>query len=100
MNTAGVPPPTAPPKRLERRWSRLPWGIEIQTWRLVQTRTLPAESASLPLAAIFPDDDEAELGAIPADVNEDADTLESSPEGDITQESPAPTCRAGEREKP
>ncbi|HVV53344.1 MAG TPA: hypothetical protein VHO06_27050 [Polyangia bacterium] len=100
MSSAAVPLPPPAPKRVERRWSRLPWGIEIQTWRLVQTRTLPAESESLPLAAIFADDEEAELGAIPTDANEQADTLESSPEGDITQESPAPAYRADETEKP
>ena len=100
MSTASVPPPTSPPKKVERRWSRLPWGIEIQTWQLVQTRTLPAESASLPLAAIFADDEEAELGAIPMDANDQADTLESSPEGDITQESPAPSDHTDETGKP
>jgi hypothetical protein len=99
VSAAAVPSPTAPPRKLERRWSRLPWGIEIQTWRLVHTRTLPAESASLPLAAIFADDEEAELGAIPMDANDQADTLESSPEGDITEESPAPSYHADETEK-
>jgi hypothetical protein len=100
VSAAAVPPPPAPPKRVERRWSRLPWGIEIQTWQLVRTRTLPAESESLPLAAIFADDEEAELGAVPMDVNDQADTLESSPEGDITQESPAPSYQMDDREKP
>jgi hypothetical protein len=100
VSTAAIPPPTAPPKKVERRWSRLPWGIEIQTWQLVQTRTLPAESASLPLAAIFADDEEGELGAIPTDANDQADTLESTPEGDITEESPAPSYHTAETEKP
>jgi hypothetical protein len=84
-------------KPIERRWSRHPWGIEIQTWRLVETRTLPAESTSLPLSALF--DDEVEVGAVPSAQNDDADTLET-PVEDVTRENhiaPYDTC---DTEKP
>ena len=83
MSAAGITPPSAP-KKVERRWSRLPWGIEIQTWRLVETRTLPAESASLPLSALL--DDDPDLGAVPCAHNDQADTLETPPGEDVTRE--------------
>jgi hypothetical protein len=89
MSAAGITPPSTP-KKVERRWSRLPWGIEIQTWRLVETRTLPAESASLPLSSLF--DDDAELGAVPCAHSDQADTLESPPGDDITRENVASAC--------
>jgi len=87
MSAAGINPPSAP-RKLERRWSRLPWGIEIQTWRLVETRTLPAEAEGLPLSALF--DDDPDLGAVPSAHNDQADTLESPPGEDITRENVAP----------
>jgi hypothetical protein len=102
VSAAAVPPPTPPmlPKKVERRWSKLPWGIEIQTWQLVQTRTLPVESASLPLATLFADDQDTELGAVPSEPNDQADTLESGPEADGTRENPAPSYDAYKTEKP
>jgi hypothetical protein len=97
MSAPGIIPPSTP-KKVERRWSRLPWGIEIQTWRLVETRTLPAESASLPLSSLF--DDDAELGAVPSAHDDQADTLESPPGEDITRETVAPAYIDYETEKP
>jgi hypothetical protein len=75
------------PERVERRWSRGPWGIQIETWRLVETRTLPTESACLPLSVLF--DDEGEHGAVPCPRNDQADTLETPPDDEITREHPA-----------
>jgi hypothetical protein len=97
MSAAGINSPSAP-KKVERRWSRLPWGIEIQTWRLVETRTLPAESVSLPLSVLF--DDDAELGAVPCAHNDQADTLEWPPSEDITHENLAPPYAGYETEEP
>lgn len=71
------------PKNVDRRVRRLPWGIEVQTWRLVDTRTLPNESSRLPISALFDGDDE--LGSVPASQNDAADTLET-PIGEITRE--------------
>ena len=64
--------------------SRRPGGIEVQTWRLVETRMLPQESAQLPLAVLF--DDEGEAGAVPFASNDLADTLETPPGDEITRE--------------
>jgi len=50
MSAAGVAPPV-PHTRVERRCRQTPWGIKIETWRLVDTRTLPAESVRLSLIA-------------------------------------------------
>lgn len=87
MSAAGVPSPRFPGP-VERRWSRRPGGIEIQTWRLVESRMLPRESAQLPLAVLF--DDEGEAGALPVALNDQADTLETPPGDEITRESPVP----------
>jgi hypothetical protein len=73
---------------VERRWSRGPWGIKIETWRLVETRTLPTESACLPLSVLF-DDDGGERGAIPCAANDQADTLETPPDDEVTRELPS-----------
>jgi hypothetical protein len=93
------------PAPVERRWSRRPGGIEVQTWRLVETRMLPQESAQLPLAVLF--DDDGEAGAVPIASNDQADTLETPPGDEITRET---TCtraagaaadhRDGKTEKP
>jgi hypothetical protein len=34
-------------RRIERRTRLQSWGIEIETWQLVGTRTLPSECARL-----------------------------------------------------
>lgn len=47
----------------ERRARVLPWGIEIEVWRLVETISLPTTAATLPITALFPDDD---AGALPS----------------------------------
>jgi hypothetical protein len=68
--------------RIERRTRVQTWGIEIETWQLVGTRTLPPECARLPLSTIFADPDK---GAMPAALTDDDDTLET-PIGEITRE--------------
>lgn len=93
------------PAPVERRWSRRPGGIEVQTWRLVETRLLPQESAQLPLAVLF--DDDGEAGAVPTASNDQSDTLETPPGDEITVET---TCASaagaaadhhdGKRERP
>lgn len=69
-------------RRIERRTRLQSWGIEIETWQLVGTRTLPSECARLPLSTIFADPDQ---GATPAALTDDDDTLET-PIGEITRE--------------
>jgi hypothetical protein len=59
---------------VERRARVLPWGIEVQVWRLVETLTLPGTAATLPIKALFPEPDG---GAIPVVRNEDEKTLEN-----------------------
>jgi len=71
-----------PERRIERRTRLQSWGIEIETWQLVGTRTLPSECARLPLSTIFADPDQ---GATPAALTDDDDTLET-PIGEITRE--------------
>jgi hypothetical protein len=61
----------------------MPWGIEIQLWRLVETRTYPHEAQRLPLSSIFADGESP--GAIPNPRGEDENTLES-PIGETTLE--------------
>lgn len=69
----------------ERRARVTPLGIEIQLWRLVDTITIPAGAASLPINALFPDPD---TGAIPAPRTDDDKTLENlfdeEPTGDAS----------------
>jgi hypothetical protein len=51
----------------ERRARRLPWGIEIQIWRLVETKILPETAANLPISALLSDGKDGDAaGAIPA----------------------------------
>jgi hypothetical protein len=69
-------------RRIERRTRLQSWGIEIETWQLLDTRTLPSECARLPLSTIFADPDQ---GATPAALTDDDDTLEA-PIGEITRE--------------
>jgi hypothetical protein len=87
MTASGNSPPGSAPTSVERRARRLPWGIEVQTWRLVETRTLPTESARLPLSLLF--EEEADRGAVPCTQNDQADTLES-PAEEVAGESLAP----------
>ena len=54
----------------------------IETWQLLDTRTLPSECARLPLSTIFADPDQ---GATPAALIDNDDTLET-PVGEITRE--------------
>ena len=58
----------------ERRARVLPWGIEVQVWRLVETLTLPGTAATLPINALFPQPDN---GAVPTVRNDDEKTLEN-----------------------
>jgi len=58
----------------ERRARVLPWGIEVQVWRLVETLTLPPTAATLPINSLFP---EPSAGPIPASTIEDEKTLEN-----------------------
>src|SRR5665213_603509 len=74
-------------RRIERRTRLQSWGIEIETWQLVGTRTLPSECARLPLSTIFADPDK---GATPAALTDDDDTLET-PIGEITRENEVAT---------
>lgn len=87
MSAANVLPPL-PHTQIERRCCRTPWGIKIETWRLVESRTLPTESARLPFSVLF--DEGAEMGAVPCATNDQADTLESPPDSEVTREHPAP----------
>ena len=59
----------------ERRARVMPWGIEVQVWRLVDTVTIPGTAATLPLNALFPDSDMG--GAVPSAQNDDEKTLEN-----------------------
>jgi hypothetical protein len=61
----------------ERRARRLPWGIEIQTWRLVETQTYPNSVENLTLSTLLKD---AEQGATP--------DAPSSGDDDVTLENP------------
>ncbi len=58
----------------ERRARVLPWGIEVQVWRLVETLTLPSTAATLPINSLFP---EPGAGAIPSSTIDDERTLEN-----------------------
>ena len=72
-------------RRIERRTRLQSWGIEIETWQLLATRTLPTECARLPLSTIF---DDPNQGAVPATLTDDEETLET-PIGEITRENEA-----------
>lgn len=96
MTTSGNSRPARAPSSLERRARRLPWGIEVQTWRLVETRTLPTESARLPLSLLF--DEDTDRGAIPCAPNNLADTLEL-PAEEITRENLRPDNVASDTEE-
>ncbi len=98
MSAAAVFPPQPPHTRVERRCRQTPWGIKIETWRLVETRTLPVESARLPFSLLFEETASDGLGAIPCSTSDDAVTLEAPVDDDVTSESPAPvheTTKAG-----
>jgi hypothetical protein len=62
-------------ERFERRARRQPWGIEIELWRLVDTRTYPNEAERLPLSYIFAEDTRS--NAHPASPRHDEDTLDN-----------------------
>jgi hypothetical protein len=86
MSAASVLPPP-PHTQIERSCCRTPVGIKIETWRLVESRTLPTESVRLPFSVLF--DENTEMGAVPCVPNGQADTLESPPDSDVTRENPA-----------
>ncbi|HVV52513.1 MAG TPA: hypothetical protein VHO06_22795 [Polyangia bacterium] len=97
MSAAGVLPPH-PHTRVERRCRQTPWGIKIETWRLVDTRTLPAESARLPFSLLFEETAAAgDLGAVPSVTDDDAVTLEAPVDDDATSENPAPAYETYDR---
>ncbi|HVZ88936.1 MAG TPA: hypothetical protein VHG72_18350 [Polyangia bacterium] len=101
MSAAGVVPPI-PRTRVERRCRQTPAGIKIETWRLVDTRTLPAESAGLPFSVLFEEAvDVTELGAVPSASNDQADTLRLPVDGDVTVENPPPAYASSDsKEQP
>ena len=68
----------------ERRARVMPWGIEVQIWRLVDTITLPGTAATLPLNALFPDPDIG--GAIPSAHTDDEKTLENLIDGPTAED--------------
>jgi hypothetical protein len=74
----------------ERRAREMPWGIEVQVWRLVETITIPASAATLPLNSLFPD---PEVGAIPAPRTDDDRTLENVVDGPTAEDSVELVCR-------
>ena len=50
----------------ERRARRLPWGIEIQIWRLVETKILPETAGNLPLSTLLSEGKDGDAaGTIP-----------------------------------
>ena len=60
---------------LERRARLLPWGIEVQVWRLVETVTFPPTAGSLSLASLLAD--ASPLGVPAAEEGDDERTLEN-----------------------
>ena len=96
MTTSENSRPARAPSSVERRARRLPWGIEVQTWRLIETRTLPTESARLPLSLLF--DEDSDRGAVPCAPNDLADTLEL-PAEEITRENLRPDRAGYDREE-
>jgi hypothetical protein len=88
--------PSLPTTRVERRCCHTPWGLKIETWRLVHTRTLPAESARLPFALLL-EEETAALGAIPRTATDQDDTLEAPLDGDVTNDRP-PVVQADDPE--
>ena len=59
---------------VERRARLLPWGIEIQVWRLVETVTCPAAAGALSLGSLLSND--SPLGVGPR-IEGDEETLEN-----------------------
>ena len=68
----------------ERRARVLPWGIQVEVWRLVETLTLPSTAATLPINSLFSD---AEAGSLPARTNDEEKTLENTVGDETTLES-------------
>jgi hypothetical protein len=61
----------------ERRARRLPWGIEIQIWRLVETKTYPDSAGNLMLSALLTESESTDSSA--------DETVESHPvDDDVT----------------
>jgi hypothetical protein len=58
----------------ERRARVLPWGIQVEVWRLVETLNLPTTAASLPIHTLFPDE---AAGALPSTHVDEDKTLEN-----------------------
>ncbi len=62
----------------ERRARRLPWGIEIQIWRLVETKTYPDSAENLTLSALLTESEPADsrgAGALASELVDDDVTL-------------------------
>lgn len=68
----------------ERRARVLPWGIQVEVWRLVETLTLPTTAATLPINSLF---SEPETGAVPTRTIDDEKTLENPVVEETTVES-------------
>jgi hypothetical protein len=66
-------------KGFERRARLLPWGIEVQVWRLVETVTFPPAAGALSLASLLAES--SPLGAGPVEEDEDGETLENFIDG-------------------
>jgi len=82
----------------ERRARLRPWGIEVQVWRLVETRTFPSTAAKLSLAALLSDAKPPD--AVPGNYEDDEPTLEDLVE-EVTLENliHQTSGRAGEKDK-
>jgi hypothetical protein len=50
---------------LERRLRRVPWGIEVQIWRLVETQTYPESAANLSLCEVLGQESTVAAGDAP-----------------------------------
>jgi hypothetical protein len=59
----------------ERRARLLPWGIEVQVWRLVETVIFPPAAGSLSLASLLADS--SPCGEPSAEESDDEKTLEN-----------------------
>jgi hypothetical protein len=73
-------------KTIERRARSLPWGIQVEIWEHVDTRTYPKDAARLPISCLFDEDDDS--GALPAAEADDEDTLEMPSLEETTRETP------------
>lgn len=76
---------------IERRATVRPWGIELQIWRLVDTRTLPSVSVQLPIATLLdPADD------LPPPASDEDDDTDETLEAPLPNPTPGQHDRAGD----